>query len=73
MYDPFSVWIFVNLTVVYHLDVTIVNRYGKDVVILTTNPTYWKFTIPIGERYQMKTTTSSNESIYITSFDNTTR
>ena len=56
----------------YHLDVTIVNSYGKVVKILTNTPTHRNFTIPIGGRYQINITTSVNVPVYITSFDNET-
>ena len=52
----------------YYLDVTIVNDYGKKVVVLTTHsdPAYKRFEISVGGRYQIKSTSAAKEKIYIT-------
>ena len=55
----------------YHLDVEIVNNYGKDIRIITTHPnkTYKNFAIPAGDSYRIKSTHSSAVEIHITAFD----
>lgn len=56
---------------VYHLDVTIVNHYGKAVRIRTThsNATYQNFVIPVGGSYRIKSTSSTNRDLIITAND----
>ena len=61
----------ITVLVTYHLDVTIVNRYGKDVQILTDHPIskYQQFVIPVGGRYQIKSRSSASKTIYISAFE----
>ena len=62
----------ITILVTYYLDVTIVNRYGKLVRVETTDPTYQRFVIPVGGRYQIKSTSSASETIIITAYDGDT-
>ncbi len=70
----YFVTIFHTILVLYYLDVTIVNRYGKDVKIITTHSDtrHQRFTIAVGRSYQINGTTSTNKSIFITAYDNAT-
>jgi hypothetical protein len=54
--------------------VTIVNRYGKKVRIITTHPnaTHQGFVIPVGGSYQIASTSSTSQQIVITAYDATT-
>ena len=58
---------------VNYLDVTIVNRYEKDVKIITThsNSSYKRFTIPFSGSYRIVSASAKNERIYITAYDAT--
>ncbi|XP_028402030.1 uncharacterized protein LOC114524971 [Dendronephthya gigantea] len=55
--------------VTYNLDVTIVNDYGRAVRILSNHMKYQKFEIPVGGRYQIKSSSSERKTIYISAFD----
>ena len=55
---------------IFKLDVTIVNKYGKTVEIITTEPSLIRFTIPAGGRYKINRRYSTLQpQIYITAFD----
>ena len=60
-----------DVLVLYYFDVTIVNRYGKDLTIVTTHPSakYHRFMIRNGENYKIESTHSAIETIYITAYD----
>jgi hypothetical protein len=58
----------------YYLYVTIINRYGKDIVILTnhSDATYKRIPIPVGGRYTITSTLASGTvRIYFQAFDAT--
>ena len=53
----------------YYLNVTIINRYGKDVRIITSLPSHTQFLIPVGERYEITSSSSIPQRFFITAFD----
>ena len=65
----FSDIIFNIVIVIYRLDVTIKNRYGKEVKILKTDVKH-EFIIPPGETYQINST--SVRILIITAYENAT-
>ena len=56
---------FFDISAIYYLDVTIVNRYGKDVLIITTHPdpAHRRFEILVGGSHRINSTLSTTKQI----------
>ena len=65
---------FFDISAIYYLDVTIVNRYGKDVLIITTHPdpAHSRFEILVGGSHRINSTLPTPEQIVITAYDGAT-
>ena len=51
------------------MDVTIVNLYGKDIVVLTSDPNQLRLTISAGKRYRFRSRYSSTIPVFFTAYD----
>ena len=62
---------FFDISAIYYLDVTIVNRYGKDVRVITTHPhpAHSRFVITVGESHRIKSTHTTPQQIIITAYN----
>lgn len=57
----------------YYLNVTVVNRYGEDVIVLTElQEPYKRINLPVDSSYKIETTVSDFQLFVITAFDAST-
>ena len=53
----------------YHFDVTIVNRYGKNILVLLNHPEYNRVIVPAGRNFSIKTIFPDPKRIYFLAFE----
>ena len=65
LFDILMLW-FLHLD---YFDVTIVNNYGKKIIVVSTHPEFDVLTISVGGNFSIKTIFPERKSIYLLAFE----